>query len=195
MLPTITSCATASITFDLWMSRAGFDTFALVVNFIHDCWEPRHVTVGLFEAHDTSGVALVELIKPLLDEFQLTKKIFAWVKHEGSNLTTLERALQLTVSCDVLDIKQPYIGACFGHVMSKAYQYATDDEKVCRDMTELSLRFTQAALQLCITWTKKSGKGGAEWKKECIKAGLPARKLRTPVKTRFALKIIIFQEP
>ena len=36
VLPAIASCATASITFDLWMSRAGFDTFALVVNFIDD---------------------------------------------------------------------------------------------------------------------------------------------------------------
>ena len=194
VLPAIASCATASITFDLWMSRAGFDTFALVVNFIDDCWEPRHVTVGLFEAHDTSGVAIAEIVKPLLDEFQLTKKIIAWVKDEGSNLTTLERALQLTVSCDVLDIKQPYAGACFGHVMSKACQYATDDDKVCREMTELSLRSAQTALQSCITWTKKSGKGGAEWRKACIKAGLPARKLRTPVKTRFASKVILFQE-
>ena len=50
VLPLINSCQTASITFDLWMSRTGWDTFALVVNFIDDCWVPRHVTVGLFEA-------------------------------------------------------------------------------------------------------------------------------------------------
>ena len=61
-------------------------------------------------------------------------------------MTTLERALQLTVSCDVLDIKQPYVGVCFGHVMSKACQYATDDDKVCREMKELSLKSAQAAL-------------------------------------------------
>ena len=109
-------------------------------------------------------------------------------------MTTLECALQLTDSCDVLDIDQPYARACFGHVMSKACQYATDDEKVCREMIELSLSSAQSALQLCITWTKKSGKGGAEWKKACIKAGLLARKFRTPVKTRFASKVILFQE-
>ena len=74
VLPEIASCATASITFDLWMSRVGFDTFALVVNFIDDCWKPRHVIISLFEVHDTSGVALAEIVKPLLDEFQLTKK-------------------------------------------------------------------------------------------------------------------------
>ena len=36
VLPAIASCTTASITFDLWMSRAGFDTFAFVVSFIDD---------------------------------------------------------------------------------------------------------------------------------------------------------------
>jgi len=194
VLPVIASCTTASITFDLWMSRVGFDTFALVVNFIDDCWEPRHLTVGLFEVHDTSGVALAEIVKLLLDEFQLTKKILAWVKDEGSNLTTLERALQLTVSCDVLDMKQPHVGTCFGHVMSKACQYAIDDEKVCREMTKLSLRFAQTTLQSCITWTKKSENGGAEWRKACIKVGLLARKLRTLMKTRFVSKVILFEE-
>ena len=32
------------------------------------------MTVGLFEAHDTFGLAIAEIVKPLLDEFQLTKK-------------------------------------------------------------------------------------------------------------------------
>ena len=85
VLPLISSCQTTSITFDLWMSRTGWDTFALVVNFIDDCWVPRHVTVGLFEAHDTSEFALAEIVKPLLDEFKLTDKIVACVKDEGAN--------------------------------------------------------------------------------------------------------------
>ena len=74
VLPLISSCQTASITFDLWMFRTGWDTFALVVNFIDDCWVPRHVTVGLFEAQDTSGASLAEIVKPLLDEFKLARK-------------------------------------------------------------------------------------------------------------------------
>jgi hypothetical protein len=85
VLHAIASCATTSITFDLWMSRVGFDTFTLVVNFINDCWEPRHVIVGLFEAHDTSGVALAKIVKPLLDEFQLTKKKYLF----GSKMRVL----------------------------------------------------------------------------------------------------------
>ena len=156
-LPLISSCQTASITFDLWMSRTGWDTFALVVNFIDDCWVPCHVTVGLFEAQDTSGSALAEIVKPLLDEFKLTDKIVACVKDEGANLATLERAMQLTVSCDILGLAKPFSSACFGHIMSKVCQYATNDEQMCKGMKEVSLKNAQKSLQSCITWTKKSG--------------------------------------
>ena len=121
--PLIDSCQTASITFDLWMSRTGWDTFALVVNFIDDGWVPRHVTVGLFEAQDTSGAALAKIVKPLLEQFKLTDKIVACVKDEGANLATLERALQLTVSCEVLGLPKPFSSACFGHIMSKVCKF------------------------------------------------------------------------
>jgi hypothetical protein len=41
------SCVTTTF-FDLWMSRFGHDTFALVINFINSQWVPCHVTLGLF---------------------------------------------------------------------------------------------------------------------------------------------------
>jgi hypothetical protein len=30
------------------MSRVGHDTFAMVVNFFNDYWEPSHVIMGIF---------------------------------------------------------------------------------------------------------------------------------------------------
>ena len=94
-----------------------------MVNFIDDGWVPRHVTVGLFEAQDTSGAALAEIVKPLLEQFKLTDKIVACVKDEGANLATLERALQLIVSCEVLGLPKPFSSACFGHIMSKVCKF------------------------------------------------------------------------
>jgi hypothetical protein len=93
VLPLISSCQSANITFNLWMSRTSWDTFVLVVNFIDDCWVLRHVTVGLFEAQDTSGGSLAEIVKPSLDECKLTDKNVAYIKDEGANLATLERTL------------------------------------------------------------------------------------------------------
>jgi hypothetical protein len=52
-------------TFDLWMSQRSFDMFALIVNYINKMWEPCHVTVGIFEVHETLGVAMAVQFKDL----------------------------------------------------------------------------------------------------------------------------------
>ena len=180
--PVINNCDTVTVTFDLWMSRAGYDTFAAVVNFVDKSWVPQHVTMGLFDAPKTSEIALAEIVKPLLEQFKLQTKIIACVKDEGSNLKTLERALSANISCDVLGLQDPYASVCFGHVMSKAAQYTTTEDKVCMKMNELSLKDVQAALQKTITWIKKSTKGKHEWDAACIEVGLPIRRLKTPLK-------------
>jgi len=41
---------------------------------------------------------------------------------------------------------------------------------------------------------KKYGKGKQEWEKACIECGLSPQKLKTPIKTRFASKVIVFEE-
>ncbi len=97
----------------------GFDTFALVVNFLNKEWVPCHVTIGLFEALDTSGVALANIVKPLLAKFELTSKVIACVKDEGKNLATLNSSLSDVVFCGVFQLERPYSRVCFGHVMSK----------------------------------------------------------------------------
>jgi hypothetical protein len=45
------------------MSRKGFDTFALIMNYINKKWEPCHVIVGIFEIHETLRVAMVVQIE------------------------------------------------------------------------------------------------------------------------------------
>jgi len=41
------------------MSKGALDTFDLVINFLTLDWEPKHITIGLFEAKGTSRVNLV----------------------------------------------------------------------------------------------------------------------------------------
>ncbi|KAJ7538060.1 hypothetical protein O6H91_11G033100 [Diphasiastrum complanatum] len=194
VLPLLASCVTATASFDLWMSRGEIDTFALVINFLNDSWVPCHVTVGLFETPDTSGAAMALQLKELLSQHNLTSRIIGYVKDEGANLNTMTNALISVVDCEPLNLCEPYAGNCFGHVMSKCCQYATNDAKVCAGMKSISLKEAQTSLQKTITWTKKSGKGRQEWTKACIDSGLRPRKLKTPVKTRFASKVILFQE-
>jgi hypothetical protein len=105
------------------------------------------------------------------------------VKDEGANLNTLATALTSVVTCDVLGLKKPYSGTCFGHLMSKVCQYGTYSDTVCKSMKHVSVKNAQSTLQKTITWTKKSGRGRQEWEKACIEAGLASRRLRIPVKT------------
>ncbi len=64
--PTLFACATTNVIFDLWMSWNGFDTFALVINFINGAsWVFKHIIVGLFETPNIIGVVLAKIVKPI----------------------------------------------------------------------------------------------------------------------------------
>jgi hypothetical protein len=61
VLPYLKSKVIVSTSFDFWMSRGGVhvDTFVLVINYLNEVWTPRHVTIGLFEVHETNSSAMV----------------------------------------------------------------------------------------------------------------------------------------
>ena len=49
MLLALASRATVAVAFNLWMSHAGVDTFYLIVNYVYNDWEPRHIIVGILK--------------------------------------------------------------------------------------------------------------------------------------------------
>ncbi len=59
LVPTLVDCLSTTCTFDLWMFNWTCDVFAIVVNFILSDWEAKHVTIGLFEVTNITGVAMV----------------------------------------------------------------------------------------------------------------------------------------
>jgi hypothetical protein len=95
------------------MSHGGHDTFAIVFSFINNLYEPTHVIVGIFEVHNTIGVAIANQVKVLLDFFGLLDKVIAYLKDEGSNLSTLTLALVNVVTCYPLQLISPFVGSCF----------------------------------------------------------------------------------
>jgi len=58
VIPTFTSCIICTCSFDLWMSHVGFDIVAIVVSFINTSFEPCHVTIGIFEVHNTTSATM-----------------------------------------------------------------------------------------------------------------------------------------
>jgi hypothetical protein len=105
---------------------------------------PCHIIVGLFKTPSNFGVTFVEQVKVSLVEFNLTNKVIAYVKHEGINLNFLTTTFIFIVSCEPLQLPQLFVGFCFGHVMSKACQYAMNEIKVGAGMKELNLKDVQA---------------------------------------------------
>jgi hypothetical protein len=74
---------------------------------------------------------MVEQEKGLFKFFGLLSKVIACIKDEGSNLASLTIVLTSIVFCFSLKLVSLFVGSYFGHVMSKATQYAIDDSKVC----------------------------------------------------------------
>jgi hypothetical protein len=54
------------------MSKGGHDVFVPVLNFLFANWEHKHITIGLFEAHDMSGVAMLMKLKQILNKSSFT---------------------------------------------------------------------------------------------------------------------------
>jgi hypothetical protein len=65
------------------MSKGNYDIFALVVNFLNAYWQPKQVTIGLFEVTETIRQALAINLNIFLNSFGFRKKILHLLKMRG----------------------------------------------------------------------------------------------------------------
>ncbi len=63
-----------------------------------------------------------------------------FVKYEGNNLGTLFITLRSIIDCELLKLLWVYESTCFGHVMFKTCQYATNDDKISMGLTLVSVK-------------------------------------------------------
>ncbi len=68
------------------------------------------------------------------------------MKDEGSNLNTLTNVLESIVKCETLSLEENFQGTYFDHAFSKVCQYATTDDKVCKNFKYVSIKSTHADL-------------------------------------------------
>lgn len=165
---TLAKCLITTCNFDLWMSKGGHYIFTIVVNFPSTNWELKHITIGIFEAHDMSGATMVVKLKQILDKFSFTQKILAYVKDEDPNLQTCVQAFKLVVSCGDFGIVEPFNGSCYRHVLSKVCQYANFDEKVAHRLHYVLIKSTHNNIQKCITCSKNPAEGGRHGKRHVL---------------------------
>jgi len=96
--------------FDLWMSKRAHDIFGLVINFLGSNWQPKHVTIGLFQVIKINGQTLTNNLTKLLDQYGLRNKMIVYVKDEVSNLNTMTIVLKYFVKCEVLGLDESFQG-------------------------------------------------------------------------------------
>jgi hypothetical protein len=85
---------------------------------------------------------------------------------------------------EVLKKFKVYESTCFGDVMFKFYQYATNHIKISTRFINLRLKEIQVGLKKTITWTKKYGKGKQVCEHSCSKNGMLHQKLKAYVKSK-----------
>jgi hypothetical protein len=106
----------------------------------------------MIEIAKTTRQMLAKNLIDLLDAYGLKNKVITYVKDEISNLNTLTNcALKPIVKCKTLALKENFQGTYFGHVFSKMCQYATTNDKVCKNLKCVFIKSTQAYLQKCIS--------------------------------------------
>ncbi len=82
----------------------------------------------------------------LLNIYKLKRIIVTYVKDKGSNLNIMTTTLKSIVSYDVLSLEKQIQGTCFGHAFSKACQYVTTNEKVCKGLKYVYTKVNQRYL-------------------------------------------------
>ncbi len=79
--------------FDLWISKGGMDTFALVTNYMNDFWTTMQATIGLFKVHENTTISMVRHLCTLLGKYDLMCYVIGFVKDEGNNLMFIVTSL------------------------------------------------------------------------------------------------------
>jgi hypothetical protein len=70
--------------------QGAHDIFIFVINFVGSDWQPKQVTISLFEIIKTIDQTLANKLIKLFDQYELKRRII--VINEGSNLNTISKS-------------------------------------------------------------------------------------------------------
>ncbi len=87
-------------------------------------------------------MGLAKQLKDILEKFGLTSKMLCYMKDVGTNFASMIVTLKSKISCEVLSLPQHFDGSCFGHVMNKVVQDATNDSKIFKKLVPINVKST-----------------------------------------------------
>jgi len=110
VVPALAKCYSITTYFDLWMSKAAYNVFALMINFLNSNWQPKHVIINLFEATKILRQTFGQKFDKIVGQVWFFFKIIAYVKDEGSNLNSMIIVLKSIVSCESFKLEETFQG-------------------------------------------------------------------------------------
>jgi hypothetical protein len=110
-----------------------------------------HVILGMFEMNEMIGQSMVTQLQSLLEKFGLLHQVFDFIKIECINLVVMVTTLHFIIDYEPLKSFKVYEGTWFGHVMSKACQSDTNDNKVSTRLQHVNVKDVRIGLQKTIT--------------------------------------------
>jgi hypothetical protein len=66
--------------------------------------------------------------------------MITFVKDEGNNMTSMVIVLWSIIDCKLSNLQLFYESNCFGHVISKAYQYSPNNDKVFSGLKHMNMK-------------------------------------------------------
>ncbi len=75
-----------------------------------------HVTMSLFEVHETRSQNMTIQLESLFSKFGLMHHVIAFMKNESKILIAMVLALHSIINCEPLKLIKVYEGMCFGHI-------------------------------------------------------------------------------
>jgi hypothetical protein len=90
-----------------------------------------------------------------LEKFGLVHWVITFVKTKAIIWQLWQQLYILSSNCEPLKILRVYEGTCSRHVMFKACQYGTNDNKVFVGLQHVSVKDALAGLHKTVIWTKK----------------------------------------
>jgi hypothetical protein len=88
----------------------------LVIKILGVNWQPKHITIRLFETTHIICHALVTSLIYFLNKHGLRMKIMVYVKVDRSNRNAMTNALKSSMSCETLSLEQNFEGICLVHI-------------------------------------------------------------------------------
>jgi hypothetical protein len=109
----LTKLISTTTSFDLWMFKGAHDMY----NFVGFYWQPKQMTIGLFETIEITYQALVNKLIELFDRYGLKKNHYIC----GSNLNIVTITLKFIERCEVLGLDESFQSICSSQGMLICY--------------------------------------------------------------------------